>query len=373
MNARLQGQRLLVRLAVAALVGGCSTGPSSSLSPTATPGASASTASTSLPATPVPPSSSPAAAVMTPIKGTSTLVSSKPGTVTDGANGVQHTRGGTFVFRDAVNDPRVSGTAMATWNKDAWGTAGQGQAAAVQWGTERIENSGGAWEGKATGVYSTDRGDIVATWYRGTGGYAGLGYFRLITSADLAAGVTKSWKIRGLVFPGDPPSLVGIPPVTGPMPSPNVPLVPPAPPAPAASAIAYGPTSVVTGASEFTFLAPDFSAFGAVVTTNDPRVSGAFLSRPWTMRFTPFPGQEQGIGTQWGSGRLENADGTWQGVASGVYDDVGDIVVTWYKGTGAYAGLSYFELVTRNDLFGPVTELGYGNFGLIFPGDPPIP
>jgi hypothetical protein len=373
MNVRLLEQRLLAGLAITALVGGCSMGASPSPSPTATPGASASMAPASPLATPVGPPSSPAAAAMTPIKGTSTWVSGSPGTVTAGADGVQHARGATFVVQDSVNDPRVSGTAAATWNKDSWGTADQGQAAAVQWGTERIENAGGAWEGKATGVYSTDRGDIVAAWYTGTGGYAGLGYFRLSTSADLTAGVTRSWKIRGLVFPGDPPSLGDIPPVTGPMPSPNVSPVPTAPPAPAASAIAYGPTSVVTGSSDFTFYEPDFGAFAAVVTTNDARVSGAFLARPWTMRFAPFPGQELGIGTQWGSGRLENADGTWQGVASGVYDDGGDIVATWYKGTGAYAGMSYFELVTRNDLFGPVTELGYGNFGLIFPGDPPTP
>jgi hypothetical protein len=371
MNARLLERRLLVGLAVTALVAGCSAGGSPSRSLAATPGISASTTPASMPPTPAPPSTS--AATMTPIKGTSTSVSGDPGTVTTGADGVQHARGGTFMFRDATSDPRVSGTATATWNEDSWTTANPSRAAAVQWGTERIENAGGAWEGKATGVYSSDRGDIVATWYRGTGGYAGLGYFRLRTSAELVAGITRSWKVRGLVFPGDPPSLVGIPSVTGPMPSPNVSPAPAAPPVPAASAIACGPTSVTTGASEFTFYDPDFGSFAALVTSNDARVSGEFLARPWTMRFAPFPGQELGIGTQWGSGRLENADGTWQGVASGIYDDGGDIVVTWYKGTGAYAGMSYFELVTRNDLFGPVAKLGYGNFGLIFPGDPPTP
>jgi len=371
MNPLPLGRRLLVGLAVATLVGGCSTSASPSSSPTTAP--SASVSPVSLPTTPGPPSGSPAVATMTQVVGTSSRVSLDRGTVTTDAKGVQHARGGTVVVQDAVDDPRVGGTTTMTWNMDYWGTPDWSQGALVQWGTARIVNSGGAWEGNATGVSSTDRGDIDATWYTGTGGYAGLGYFRLSTSADLSAGVTRRWNIRGLIFPGDPPHLAGVPPVTGPPPMPNVSPVPTAPPAPTASSIAYGPTSVVTGASEFTFIDLDPGAFAAVVTSNDPRVSGAFLARPWTMRFAPFPGQEFGIGTQWGAGRLENAGGTWQGVAEGIYDERGDVVITWYKGTGAYAGLSFFELVTRKDVFGPTAELGYGNYGLIFPGDPPTP
>ena len=65
------------------------------------------------------------------------------------------------------------------------------------WGTARLENAGGAWEGTGSGVYSSDRGDIIAFWYRGTGGYAGLSYFELWTGSD-------PWKIRGQILPGDP-------------------------------------------------------------------------------------------------------------------------------------------------------------------------
>ncbi len=43
----------------------------------------------------------------------------------------------------------------------------------------------------------------------------------------------------------------------------------------------------------------------------------------------------------------------------------GDIITIWYRGTGDYAGLSYFELWTGS---GPWTIQG-----LIFPGDPTTP
>jgi len=42
------------------------------------------------------------------------------------------------------------------------------------------------------------RGDIIVNWYTGTGGYAGLSYFEMVTGTDY-------WKIQGQIFPGDPP------------------------------------------------------------------------------------------------------------------------------------------------------------------------
>jgi hypothetical protein len=54
-------------------------------------------------------------------------------------------------------------------------------AASAGGGTPRLENAGGAWEGTLTSVFSTDRGDIIAVWYKGTGGYEGLSYFELWT------------------------------------------------------------------------------------------------------------------------------------------------------------------------------------------------
>jgi hypothetical protein len=80
---------------------------------------------------------------------------------------------------------------------DVWGTLEQG--AGVQWASVRLENAGGAWEGRAMGVASLPgRGDTIVIWYKGTGGYAGLSYFELIT------GLPPTAKIRGQIFPGDP-------------------------------------------------------------------------------------------------------------------------------------------------------------------------
>jgi hypothetical protein len=122
-------------------------------------------------------------------------------TVTTDADGVQHARGGNFTLTDTMNDPRVSGLhTVIDLAMDYWGGA------IVQWGTERIENDQGAWVGFGSGIYSTERGDIVAAWLRGTGAYEGLTYFMLVDSRDLRIGVTSVYRVRGQIFPGEPPS-----------------------------------------------------------------------------------------------------------------------------------------------------------------------
>ena len=131
------------------------------------------------------------------IEGTGTCPTVDLGESTTDAEGVTHYRGGTFRCTVTTDDPRVSGTETAPWNADLWGTADNG--ALVQWGTSRLESDGGAWEGQFTGVYSSDRGDIIAIWYEGTGDYAGLSYFELWTGSD-------PWTIQGQIFPGDPPT-----------------------------------------------------------------------------------------------------------------------------------------------------------------------
>jgi len=86
------------------------------------------------------------------------------------------------------------------WNIDLWGNVYAGRWGLVQWGTVRLENDGGAWEGRAAGVASCpERGDTFVSWYKGTGGYAGLGYFELWTGYEPR-------KIQGQIFPGDPPT-----------------------------------------------------------------------------------------------------------------------------------------------------------------------
>jgi len=106
---------------------------------------------------------------------------------------------GTVNCIDTSNDPRASGTFTASWNVEWWGTDGN-TGANVQWGTAKLVNAGGAWEGRGTGVYSTDRGGTIVIWFKGTGGYAGLTYFWEGT------GPASPWIIHGLIHPGEPPT-----------------------------------------------------------------------------------------------------------------------------------------------------------------------
>ncbi len=121
-------------------------------------------------------------------------------TFTIDPDGTQHVRDDYHADRCTLttDDPRVTGVRSSTWNMDVWGNVNAGRWGLVQWGTQRLENEGGAWEGRATGVASSSHGDIIVNWYKGTGDYAGLGYFELWTGSG-------PWKIQGQIFPGDPP------------------------------------------------------------------------------------------------------------------------------------------------------------------------
>jgi hypothetical protein len=117
------------------------------------------------------------------------------------ADGVQHFRDGTFKCQMRTDDPRVSGThSTTTWNADIWGASDVNRGEVVQWATVRLENEGGVWEGRLTGVASlADVGDNIIIWYKGSGGYAGLSYFEQWVERD-------PWTVQGLIFPGDPPT-----------------------------------------------------------------------------------------------------------------------------------------------------------------------
>ncbi len=99
------------------------------------------------------------------------------------------------------NDPRVSGKYAATVHTRPW-NADASHEAFVQWGTARLVNAGGAWEGPYSGIFATGRGDIITTWYMGSGGYAGLSYYETITASKRGQG----WAAVGLIFPGSPPA-----------------------------------------------------------------------------------------------------------------------------------------------------------------------
>jgi hypothetical protein len=209
MNARGAARRLLVGLAVVAFVAGCASGASptpipASLGPNAgaapTPTISATETPAAVPA--MSPSALPAAVSYGPVTvvtGTSDCGDLSPHW-TRAPDGTYHARNQTITCNDTSNDPRVSGAHTASFSMDVWGELSPPEAAGVQWGTVRIENAGGAWEGRFTGVASLPQpGDTIAEWFTGTGGYAGLSYFALIT------GVCCVYQIHGQIYPGDPP------------------------------------------------------------------------------------------------------------------------------------------------------------------------
>ena len=105
--------------------------------------------------------------------------------------------------------------------------------------------------------------------------------------------------------------------------------------------------------------------FRCRMTTDDPRVSGTHSTTTWSADWWGEADLSSGELVQWASVHLENDGGAWEGLLSGVASvpERGDIIVIWYKGSGGYAGLSYFEQWTGAD---PWTIQG-----LIFPGDPP--
>jgi len=211
MGTRHWAGRSMAALAAASLLSGCASGgATSTVTPTAAP-TSVAIASTTPTASTTPVATQTAVATaniastaatygpVAVITGNETCdMTAIFGTTSGMGTSVQHSRNGTAKCTDTTNDPRVSGDYTATWNMDYWGTPDDTNGAIVQWGTARLVNAGGAWEGRATGVYSSDRGDTIVTWWTGSGGYSGLTFFDLVTGKG-------PWTIQGQIFPGSPP------------------------------------------------------------------------------------------------------------------------------------------------------------------------
>jgi hypothetical protein len=323
-------------------------------------------------ATPGPTRSAPSFAPVAAVTGTDSCPGLNPDWTID-PDGTAHVRDLAIECVDRTDDPRVTGTATGNWSMDVWGSLNRG--AGVQWGTIRLVNDGGAWEGKLSGIAAVpEPGDTILIWYTGTGGYAGLSYFQLLTGHD-------PWRIQGQIFPGVPPIPMGTPMISVGTPAPAATAGPDEGPSPAPTTITYGPATVVTGTAQcpgldikaFSWTTDpdgaqrvrnDFHANRCTVTTGDSRVSGS-RSSTWNIDFWGDLSVPRGALVQWGTARLQNDGGAWEGRATGVGSSFirGDIIVNWYTGTGDYAGLAYFELWRGSN--------PYQIDGLIFPGDPP--
>ena len=134
------------------------------------------------------------------VTGTSTLVGQISAGVTRVAEGIVQVRDNVLVTVEESTDPRAAGRATITLNIDVY-PAGASPAQ-IRYGSMRIENAAGAWEGHFTGRL-TERGFTQTYWLTGEGAYAGLSY--VVT----AAGSGPVWRSQGLIYPGKLPPLRG--------------------------------------------------------------------------------------------------------------------------------------------------------------------
>lgn len=376
--------RVQSMLAVAFLVGACGSGATPTGAPTPPPTAKPPAAPTAAPTETPAPSPTPepiAYGAATVVSGTESCTFEKQGTTTTDADGTGRYRGAVLSCTDTSNDPRVSGPVTYTWEYDGWA-----QSAHVQWGTGRLENAGGAWDGTMTGSYSTPRGDILLFWFEGSGGYEGLSYamWALLSPAEVA----WTYPVDGIIFPGSPPApkpgddaalrqaAAGSPaPAATPTVAPGV-----ATPEPTPEPYDYGPATIVAGteacaATEGTETVSEDGTtqsrdwvLTCIDTSNDPRVSGPVT---YSWNYDMWGSGTEFAHVQWGSGRLENAGGAWDGTLTGSFSTKnGDVILFWFEGTGGYEGLSYGMWAVL-----PTAEAGwtYPVKGIIFPGSPPAP
>ena len=109
---------------------------------------------------------------------------------------VDQYRGGVVSLTDKMNDPRVDGTVTFEFSVDLYGVA------ASEWGTMKVENADGAWEGPCTGgVWSDGNGIAWSCWLTGSGDYDGYTYYKQ-TQMDPT---DPHAKVVGVVYPGEPP------------------------------------------------------------------------------------------------------------------------------------------------------------------------
>jgi len=119
----------------------------------------------------------PAAAMTTRTEysGTESYVSSiTPGRQWFSEDGVLHIRGGQEAYCDEVSDPRISGDSLVTLNANFHLADPPVYVYGRMWGTFRIENDGGYWEGPWVGERTEQGFSYIRTVLHGHGGYEGL-------------------------------------------------------------------------------------------------------------------------------------------------------------------------------------------------------
>jgi hypothetical protein len=128
-------------------------------------------------------------------------------TVPDDGSATEELRGQTYEGIIEASDPRLEGTLSGTLNQDSHlMTPDMQQPSVTQWGTERIENDGGAWECTWSGGEVSGLKVELMKWCVGEGGYEGYAAQMLLTKET---DVGQNWV--GLAWEGDLPALPGPP------------------------------------------------------------------------------------------------------------------------------------------------------------------
>lgn len=127
------------------------------------------------------------------VTGTSSLSVTKEATQTTVGNVVQY-RGQEMTGTGQMSDPRLGGTSFITLNGDMYGDI------MSEWGTTRIENAKGTWEGPWTGASWNGGATSVTGWLVGGGDYAGWTYYFHIY------GPSMPYMAEGIIFEGSAPA-----------------------------------------------------------------------------------------------------------------------------------------------------------------------
>jgi hypothetical protein len=124
---------------------------------------------------------------------------------TPGPDGITRIRGMPFSCRVVFNDARASGSKTGPVSLDGWGDPSDG--AIVEWAQRTITNDEGTWVGQLTGIYTTETGDLMTAWYRGTGAYEGLSMFIWMPAPP--GSISSGYPLIGPIFEGEPPPPFG--------------------------------------------------------------------------------------------------------------------------------------------------------------------
>jgi hypothetical protein len=116
------------------------------------------------------------------------------GTTTKVGN-VTQLRGAVFTGAWTMNDPRVNATGTARLSVDEYTNV------YPEWGTMRLENANGAWEGTVTGGgWNGGETTNFSGWLVGSGAYAGYTYYVHYWGSGY------SYLAEGIIFQGSPPA-----------------------------------------------------------------------------------------------------------------------------------------------------------------------